>query len=101
MAVLPITGVTGAAPTAPATSPASGTGQKGSGFGHLLADALDKLNADQVQAGKSSEAIATGKSNDISKVAMDIEQATLSLQLAVQVRNKIVDAYQELFRMQV
>ena len=32
---------------------------------------------------------------------MDIEEASLSLQLAVQVRNKMVDAYQELFRMQV
>jgi flagellar hook-basal body complex protein FliE len=100
MAVLPITGVTGIAPAAPATSPASGS-QKGGGFGHLLADALQKLNADQIQAGKASEDIATGKSNDITKVAMDIEQATLSLQLAVQVRNKMVDAYQELMRMQI
>ena len=32
---------------------------------------------------------------------MDVEQASLSLQLAVQVRNKVVDAYNDLFRMQV
>ena len=54
-----------------------------------------------MQAAKSSEAIATGQSQDISKVAMDIEEASLSLQLAVQVRNKVVDAYNDLFRMQI
>ena len=32
---------------------------------------------------------------------MQVEQASLSLQLAVQVRNKVVDAYNDLFRMQI
>ena len=100
MAIVPITGVGGAAATTPSTS-VGGSGKAAGGFGHLLADALDKLDASQVQAAKSSEAIATGQSQDIGKVAMDIEQASLSLQLAVQVRNKVVDAYNDLFRMQI
>jgi flagellar hook-basal body complex protein FliE len=100
MAIAPIGGIAAAAGTTPA-APAGGTTKAGGGFGHLLADAFTKLDATQVQAAKSSEAIATGQSQDISKVAMDIEEASLSLQLAVQVRNKVVDAYNDLFRMQI
>jgi flagellar hook-basal body complex protein FliE len=100
MAIAPIAGIGGAAAAAPSTA-AGGTAKAGGGFGHLLADALQKLDATQVQAANSSQAIATGQSQDISKVAMDIEEASLSLQLAVQVRNKVVDAYNDLFRMQI
>ena len=103
MAIPPIGAIGGAAPAAPATGTGAATGadKTGSGFGGLLADAMQKLDATQVQAANDSVEVATGKSNDISKVAMDIEEASLSLSLAVQVRNKITDAYNELFRMQI
>jgi flagellar hook-basal body complex protein FliE len=103
VAIAPIAGIGAAAGAAPTTGTGAvgGTTKSGGGFGHLLADAIQKLDATQVQAAKSSEAIATGQSQDISKVAMDIEEASLSLQLAVQVRNKVVDAYNDLFRMQI
>ena len=43
----------------------------------------------------------TGQAKDISAVVMSVEKASLELQLAVQLRNKGVEAYQEIFRMQV
>ena len=90
------------APTLPASgtqsvSPAGG----GQGFGNMLTGELDKLNNIQQQASTASQQLATGQANDISQVTMQVENASLALQLAVQVRNKAVEAYQDLFRMQV
>jgi len=84
------------APAAPA-SPASGAG----GFGSALMESVDKLDALQKSADGQAQALATGKATDVSSVAMEVERASLALQLASQVRTKLVDAYQEIFRMQV
>jgi flagellar hook-basal body complex protein FliE len=98
----PISGISPAglgglsAPAAP-TPPASGAG----GFGSALMQSVDKLNALQQNADAQAQALATGKATDVSAVAMEVERASLSLQLASQVRTKLVDAYQEIFRMQV
>lgn len=103
MAIPPISSVGvgqigGAGPAAPTTSaPPSGS----KGFGNLLADEIGKLSSSQQQATTAAQQLASGQATDISTVAMEVEQASLSLQLAVQVRNKVVDAYQELLRMQI
>jgi flagellar hook-basal body complex protein FliE len=87
-----------AAPAAPApVSPSGG----GSGFGAMLSDQLGKLDNLQQQASTSADQLAAGKATDVSSVAMEIERASLALQLAAQVRNKAVAVYEELFRMQV
>jgi flagellar hook-basal body complex protein FliE len=81
--------------SAPATSSSGGA------FGQLLGDAIDKLTASQADAAVQSQQLATGQATDVSAVAMSVEKASLELQLAAQVRNKAVEAYQDLFRMQV
>ncbi len=81
--------------TAPATDTSAG------GFGKALAGAIDKLSASQNQASDQAQQLATGQAKDISSVVLSVERASLELQLAVQLRNKGVEAYQELFRMQV
>jgi flagellar hook-basal body complex protein FliE len=87
-----------APPAAPApVSPSGG----GSGFGAMLSDQLGKLDNLQQQASTSADQLAAGKATDVSSVAMEIERASLALQLAAQVRNKAVAVYEELFRMQV
>ena len=73
----------------------------GGGFGKALAGALDDLTATQNQATDQAQQLATGQAKDISGVVMSVEKASLELQLAVQLRNKGVEAYQEIFRMQV
>ncbi len=67
----------------------------------MLANALDKLDASQTQATQAAAAARDRPGTDISSVVMSVEQASLELQLAVQIRNKLVDAYQDIFRMQV
>ena len=88
-------------PSAPASGTQGTSPTGGEGFGNMLSGALDKLQASQQQASDASQQLATGQASDISQVTMQVENASLSLQLAVEVRNKAVDAYQDLFRMQV
>jgi len=73
----------------------------GSSFGGILSDKVGALNDLQNQAADQSQALATGQATDVASVVTTVEQAALAMQLAVQVRNKAVDAYQELMRMQV
>lgn len=98
----PLPPIGAAAPPAPPApvSPSGGSGG-GSGFGAMLSDQLGKLDNLQQQASTAADQLAAGKATDVSSVAMEVERASLALQLAAQVRNKAVAVYEELFRMQV
>lgn len=74
---------------------------QGIGFGDVLNNALSQVNNLQQDSDKMAEKLATGETNDISQVMIASEKANLALQLTVQIRNKVVDAYQEIMRMQV
>ena len=74
---------------------------EGGSFGETLTNALTKLGDLHTEAAAQSQALVTGKADDVTSVAMAVERASLALQLAAQVRNKAVEAYQEIFRMQV
>jgi len=71
------------------------------GFGGMLESSIDKLNGMLQDASNQSTALAAGTTDDLTGAVVSVERAQLGLQLAVQVRNKVVDAYQEIFRMQV
>lgn len=70
-------------------------------FGEFLTDALNNVNDLQNEARQASMNLAAGKIQDISEVTIAAEKATVALQLTMQVRNKVVEAYQEVMRMQV
>ena len=55
----------------------------------------------QLQSRDAAVAVASGKPVDTAQMVVDVEKANISLQFAVQVRNKLLEAYQELMRMQV
>lgn len=71
------------------------------GFGEYLGDALKKTNDLQIESKKMDMALAAGQVDDISQVVLASEKANIALQLTMQVRNKAVEAYQEIMRMQV
>jgi flagellar hook-basal body complex protein FliE len=73
----------------------------GKSFGNILADAIGDVNKLQQDAQQASVNLATGKLQDVSEVVIASEKATIALQLTMQVRNKIVESYQEVMRMQV
>lgn len=70
-------------------------------FGDLLARAIDNLNRTQQEADAISQSFAIGEERDITKLMITTERAHLTMQLAIQVRNKVLEAYQEIIRMPV
>ena len=70
-------------------------------FGEFLQDALNNVNHLQNESRQASLNMAAGKVEDIAEVTIASEKAAIALQLTMQVRNKVVDAYQEVMRMQV
>ena len=83
-----------------ATGAAQATGG-GSGFGSMLTDQLGKLEGVQDQAAHASQALATGQATDPEAVVMAVERAQLSMQLASTLRNKAVEAFNDVFHTQV
>ena len=73
----------------------------GGGFGKTLENAISNLSSSMNDATNASQQLATGQAADISQVAMTVERSVLELQLATQIRNKAVEAYQDIYRMQV
>jgi flagellar hook-basal body complex protein FliE len=70
----------------------------GGSFGDLFEKALQSVNDQQLQAQSLAKDFAVGKTSDIHGVMIAAEQANLTLQLATQVRNKAVEAYQDVMR---
>lgn len=75
--------------------------RKQKSFGAFLKDAVAEVNGLQVDAEKANVALAAGQVEDISEVMVAGTKAQIALQLTMQVRNKVVEAYQEVMRMQV
>ncbi|MFN3696884.1 MAG: flagellar hook-basal body complex protein FliE [Pseudobdellovibrio sp.] len=73
----------------------------GKTFADTLKDAIGNVNELQKTADIKAQELATGKTDDIAGVMLATEKADIALRTMVQVRNKIIDAYQEIMRMQV
>jgi flagellar hook-basal body complex protein FliE len=77
-----------------------GTGDAKS-FGQVLEDSLTQVNSLQQQADVAITDLASGGPTTLHDTMIALEKADLSFRLMMQVRNKIVEAYQEIVRMQV
>jgi flagellar hook-basal body complex protein FliE len=69
-------------------------------FGQYLQTAIDQVSAQEQNVHKLNDKYLVGEV-DVTKVLIASEQAQLSLQLTAQIRNKAVEAYQEMMRMQI
>lgn len=70
-------------------------------FRDAMAGALESVNSIQQSADASIERFLNGDGQDLHKVALDQQRAGIAFDLFLQVRNKVVSAYQEVMRMQV
>ncbi|MBU3218549.1 flagellar hook-basal body complex protein FliE [Clostridium algidicarnis] len=75
--------------------------EKQENFLEVLKQGMNSVNDKQVLADSNMESLIKGEQMDVHKVMLATEEAKLSLQMAVQVRNKLVEAYQEINRMQL
>jgi flagellar hook-basal body complex protein FliE len=71
------------------------------GFGQWFAQEVANVNSTVVAAEGDIRALATGEAHSLHEVMIHLEEAKLSFQLLAQVRNRLLEAYQEVMRMQV
>lgn len=70
-------------------------------FQSVLEDSLNKLNDQQISADKITSEFIAGEDVEVHEMMLNMEEANMSLQLAIQVRNKVVEAVKELTNMQL
>ena len=75
--------------------------QEKTSFSSYLQDQLAELNQEQKSADKMGTDISVGKSENIHEAMLSLSHAELNFKYAVQVRNKVLEAYQEIMKMQV
>jgi flagellar hook-basal body complex protein FliE len=80
---------------------ASSPAVSGPGFGDTVVQALQNVNNLQAGADDLANKLATGDVQDVHQVMLALNQASMAFDLTAQVRNKVVEAYQEVMRMQV
>ncbi len=69
-------------------------------FSQILKDSIDKVNDTQMKAGQLAKAFETGDTDaDLAEVMVSLEKASISFESMLRVRNKLVDAYQEVMNM--
>jgi len=78
---------------------ASSASAGGTDFVQTLEQTMQKVEALQTEAEKQVEGMMTGQGADVHSAMIAVEKADLSFQLMMQVRNKIVDAYQQISQM--
>ena len=87
------------APTPPAPAPAAE--QANGSFAQALGGALQQVNATQAKAESLGEAYQRGEVTDVAKVMLARQEAGLAFEATLQVRNKLLSAYQDIMRMGV
>jgi flagellar hook-basal body complex protein FliE len=70
-------------------------------FGKMLTDSIDKVNRLQVAANSSIDDLVTGKQTDIHRTMVAMEKASISFELLMQIRNKVISAYDRIMRMPI
>ena len=70
-------------------------------FKTVFKDTLSEVNGLDTQAKAMVEALATGKTNDVSGVMLSVKKANLAFMSLLQVRNQMIEAYQEIMRMRM
>lgn len=70
-------------------------------FNNLLKDFIAEVNSDLKSASEAKELLMQGKVNNMVELMASIEKADISLRLATEIRNKVIEAYQDIMRMQI
>jgi flagellar hook-basal body complex protein FliE len=75
--------------------------QSPAGFGDLVRQTVDKVNANQMQASKISSAYERGEGVPLTDVVLSMQKSSLSFEATLQVRNKVLKAYEDILNMPV
>ena len=70
-------------------------------FGEMLTNSIEQVNRLQVEADSSINDLATGRQTDIHRTMIAMEKASISFELLMQIRNKVISAYDKIMRMPI
>ena len=73
----------------------------GTSFSNVLSDAISKVNDSEVNANNKIESLIKGEDVEMHEVMLAMQESVLSLQALIEVRNKTVEAYQEISKLQL
>jgi flagellar hook-basal body complex protein FliE len=97
-AITPISNISVAEAISSAAAPKQAAG---SGFGAVLNNAIQQVEGSRTEANQSVQRLLGGDSEELHTTVLATQKAELEFEMMVQVRNKVVSAYQEIMRMQV
>lgn len=100
MRISPVGGYDAVA-AAKAKADVKGSGDPAASFKDMVKHAASQVNKLQGEADKAAVGMATGDLEDVHRATIAMQKAKLALDLTIQVRNKVIEAYQEIMRMQV
>lgn len=75
--------------------------KQGTEFGQVLMSALGNVNNAETTADQLALKMASNQDVDLHQVVLAMEESNLKMQMAIQVRNKVIEAYQDIMRMPV
>ena len=97
----PTTAHTGGTNQMPTVGKEGKAGQaKPGGFSQLVDNFVSQTNETQIVSDQGIQDLVTGKTDNVQQVVMAVAEAQMSFQLFMEIRNKLVDSYNELMRMQ-
>jgi flagellar hook-basal body complex protein FliE len=91
---IPTASIGGVSQNQPAVAPSGG-------FGETIKSALSEVNQLQTDADQLATKLAVGDPVEVHQAMIAMQKASTALQFTIQVRNKVIDAYQEIMRMQI
>lgn len=95
----PISSIASIAGIAPIQAP--GQSSKPGAFQSVLDTAIKSVESAQTDAGDAVQKFLSGENEEVHSMAIAVQKAQMTFDLGLQVRNKVVDAYQEIMRMQM
>jgi flagellar hook-basal body complex protein FliE len=87
-------------PVAPSATAEMRTAE-GQTFGDLLTESINQVNQMQIETDEAMKRLASGESGNVHETLLAMQKAEISMRMLVEVRSKLVGAYQEIMRMQV
>ncbi len=82
----------------PATNAAEGTGGD---FSKVLMDSINEVNRLQAEAADATQRLATGQSTNVAEVMVAVQKADVAYSMLMEIKNKLMDAYQEVQQMRI
>jgi flagellar hook-basal body complex protein FliE len=97
-----IKGITDIAPVSPVAPIGSGAkADKSASFSSMLQSAIERVESSRSSANDAVEKFVSGQDQDLHTTILATQRASLDFELLLQVRNKVVQSYQEIMRMQL